>query len=47
MQNGYFWPDIAKNCKQYAINCGMCRRTKTYTTQKQGLLNLLPIPNQK
>ena len=47
MQNKYFWPNMAKDCKQYATNCGSCKRTKAYTIQKQGLLNLLPISNQK
>ena len=47
MQDGYFWPNIAKNCKKYAVNCDTYRRTKAYNVQKQGLLNLLPIPNQK
>ena len=47
MQNGYFWPEIAKNYKQYTTKYGICRRTKAYTIQKQGLLNSLPIPNQK
>ena len=38
---------MAKYCKQYASNCLTCRRTKTYTIQKQGLFNPLLIPNRK
>ena len=30
MQNKYFWPNMAKNCKKYAVNCGTCCRTKAY-----------------
>ena len=47
MQNRYFWPNMAINCKKYVINCDTCCRTKAYNIQKQGLLNSLPIPNQK
>ena len=45
MQNGYFQPNIAKNYKKYAINCGTCRRTKVYNVQKHSLLNSLSISN--
>ena len=38
---------MPQDCKQYATNCSVCRRTKVYNTKKQGLLNPLPIPNQK
>ena len=44
MQNRYFWPNMAKDCKRYAVNCG---KTKAYNIQKQDLLNPLLIPNQK
>ena len=47
IQEGYFWFDIAKPCKQYASNCLICRWIKAYTVQKQGLLNALPISNRK
>ena len=38
---------MPRDCKQYATNCSTCRRTKVYTSKKQGLLNPLPIPNRK
>ena len=38
---------MPRDCKQYATNCSVCRRTKAYNTKKQGLLNLFPIPNKK
>ena len=36
---------MAKHCKHYILNCLMCKCKKAYTVQKQGLFNLLPIPN--
>ena len=38
---------MPQDCKQYATNCLVCRRTKVYNTKKQGLLNPLPILSQK
>ena len=38
---------MAKYCKQYISNCLICKCTKAYIVQKQGLLNPLPIPNRK
>ena len=38
---------MLQDCKQYATNYSTCRRTKAYNTKKQGLLNLLLIPNWK
>ena len=43
----WYWLGMPQDCKQYAINYLVCRRTKTYNTKKQGLLNLLLIPNRK
>ena len=45
MENWY-WLGIPRDCKRYATNCSVCRRTKAYNTKKQGLLNPLPIPSQ-
>ena len=47
VQENWFWFGIASHCKRYATNCATCRHTKAYNTQKQGFLNLLPIPNKK
>ena len=30
MQNGYFWSDMTKDYKRYAVNCGIYCRTKSY-----------------
>ena len=43
----WYWLEMPQDCKRYAINCSMCRRTKAYNTKKQGLLNPLPIPHRK
>ena len=43
----WYWLGMPGDCKRYATNCLVCRRTKAYNTKKQGLLNPLPIPNQK
>ena len=43
----WYWLGISQDCKRYATNCLVCRRTKAYNTKKQGLLSPLPIPNKK
>ena len=47
MLENWYWLGMPRDCKQYATNCSMCRRTKAYNTKKQGLLNPLPIPSRK
>ena len=42
-----YWLGMSRDCKQYATNIATCRHTKAYNTKKQGLLNLLPVPNSK
>ena len=43
----WYWLGMPQDCERYATNCSTCRRTKAYNTKKQGLLNPLPISNQK
>ena len=43
----WYWLGMPQDCKRYTRNCSLCRRTKAYNTQKQGLLNPLPIPQRK
>ena len=43
----WYWARMPRDCKRYATNCSVCRRTKAYNTKKQGLLNPLLIPNRK
>ena len=43
----WYWLGMPQDCKQYATNYSTCRRTKAYSTKKQGLLNPLPISNRK
>ena len=43
----WYWLGIPRDCKRYAMNCSVYRRTKAYNTKKQRPLNPLPIPNQK
>ena len=47
MLENWYWLKMPQNCKRYATNCLVCRRTKAYNTKKQGLLNPLPVPDQK
>ena len=47
LQENWFWIGMAIHCKQYAVNCAMCRCLKVYNTKKRGLFNSLPIPNKK
>ena len=43
----YYWENMKDDCKRYATNCSICRRSKAYNTSKQGLLAPLPIPQRK
>lgn len=43
----YFWNIMKEDCRRYAVNCSICRRSKAYNDQKQGLLAPLPIPQRK
>ena len=47
MLRGYFWPGMKQDIKRFADNCTICHRAKPRSTQKQGLLRPLPIPNRK
>ena len=38
MQIRYYWPNMAEICKEYAVNYGICCRTKAYHIQKQDFL---------
>ena len=43
----YFWIIMKKNCRRYAVNCSICRRSKAYNDQKQKLLTPLFISQKK
>ena len=43
----WYWLGMPRDCKQYATNCSVYRRTKAYNIRKQGLLNPLPISHRK
>ena len=47
MLENWYWLGMPQDWKQYATNCATCRRTKAFNTQKQGLLNPLPVPSRK
>jgi len=38
---------MKQDIKRFADNCTICHRAKPRSTQKQGLLRPLPIPNRK
>ena len=42
MTENYYWINIKKACRRYAINCSICRRAKVYNSEKQKLLASLP-----
>jgi hypothetical protein len=44
---GYYWPGMKQDCKQYTNNCSSCHRAKSRTILKQGLLKSLPILQHK
>ena len=43
----YFWIIMKENCRRYAVNCSICRRSKVYNDQKQRLLASLLISQRK
>ena len=34
LQENWFWIGMANHCKQYAVNCATCRRSKGYNAKK-------------
>ena len=38
---------MKKNCRKYAVNCSICKRSKAYNDQKQKLLTSLFISQRK
>ena len=47
MSENYYWINMKKTCRRYAINCSICRRAKAYNTQKQKLLISLLVFESK
>lgn len=43
----YYWPGMRESIKRYIRNCYECHRAKAPTDQKNGLLQPLPIPQQR
>ena len=43
----YYWPGMRESIKQYIRNCYECHRAKAPTDRKNGLLQPLPIPEQR
>ncbi|KAI9041724.1 uncharacterized protein KD926_006623 [Aspergillus affinis] len=43
----YFWLRMKQDVIQYTNFCATCKRAKARTTQAQGLLRPLPVPNRK
>ena len=43
----YHWSGMRKTVDQYVQNCYECKRSKSSKDQKNGLLNPLPIPDQR
>jgi hypothetical protein len=43
----YYWENMKSNCRRYATNCSICRRSKAYKTSKQELLTSLSISQRK
>ena len=42
-----YWPNIAKDTKQYVATCEKCQRNKASQERPAGLLQPLPIPSQR
>ena len=40
----YFWPDMAKQIKEYVKSCAICQRTKVRRHQQYGQSQALPVP---
>ncbi len=47
MFSSYFWSQMKDDCRRYAVNCVICRKSKAYNTQKQELLTSLSISQRK
>ena len=47
LMRNYFWLGMKQDCVRYANHCRTCWRVKARNVQKQGLLQPLPIPQQK
>eukprot|EP00055_Hartaetosiga_balthica_P017772 m.122942 g.122942 ORF g.122942 m.122942 type:complete len:966 (+) comp9398_c1_seq1:1052-3949(+) len=43
----FFWPEMRKQIKQYCESCMQCQRSKSSTVKQQGLLQPLPIPDER
>src|SRR5262249_31688570 len=42
----YWWPSMVKDVAAFCESCGTCQTTRSATMKPEGLLHMLPIPNQ-
>ena len=47
LNRSYYWPDMQGFVQRYVRHCHVCRRSKGYCFKKQGVLQLLPVPEQR
>ena len=43
----YYWPDMQKFVRQYVRHCHVCKQSKGSRFKKQGMLQPLPVPEQR
>jgi len=47
IKRNYYWPSMRKTVDRYIRNCYVCQRSKASRDKSNGLLQLLPIPEQR
>jgi len=47
LRRHYTWPDCTADIKRYIRNCRSCQRSKSSRKKPNGLLQPLPIPQQR
>jgi transposase InsO family protein len=47
IRRSYSWPELRKDVEQYIRNCHTCKRSKAPRDRQNGLLQPLPIPEQR
>ena len=47
IQRSYSWPGLRRDVEQYVRNCHTCKRSKAPRDRQNGLLQPLPIPEQR
>ena len=47
LSRAFWWPDIARNVREYVHTCDACQRHTPLNQRRPGLLQPLPVPEQR